>query len=180
MNVEKLIEGCKKKNTQAQAELYQLLSAKLFGICLKYSRSYAEAQDNLQDGFLLLFDKIKQFSGNGSFEGWAKKVMLNHVLLQYRKIPFLELVHDVPDEEQDFEIEDDGITVEFLTQIIQELPERYRLVFNLFVTDGFAHKDIAEMLQINVGTSKSNLARAKFILKEKIENHQNKKLKNAK
>lgn len=180
MSLDALIEGCKKKNTNAQAKIYELLSAKLFGICLKYSRSYAEAQDNLQDGFLLLFDKINQFNGTGSFEGWSKRLVLNYVLQQYRKLPFLELVHDVADENVEIEIDDDEISMEFLTQIIQELPDRYRLVFNLFVADGFAHKDIAEMLKINIGTSKSNLARAKMILKEKIDAHQNKIMKNAK
>lgn len=179
MSLEALIEGCKKKNAKSQEELYQLLSGKLFAICLKYSRSYAEAQDNLQDGFLLIFDKISQFKNNGSFEGWAKKLMVNHVLQQYRKTPFLELVNDIVDETE-VEIEDDNISMDFLLKIIQELPDRYRLVFNLYVIDGYPHKEISEMLSINIGTSKSNLARAKMILKEKIDSCHHKTVPSAK
>lgn len=179
MSLETLIEGCKKKNTKSQEELYQLLSGKLFAISLKYSRSYAEAQDNLQDGFLIIFDKINQFKNTGSFEGWAKRLMVNYILQQYRKTPFLELVNDVVDDTE-IEIEDDDISMDFLLKIIQDLPDRYRLVFNLYVIDDYSHKEIAEMLAINIGTSKSNLARAKMILKEKIDAYHHKTVPSAK
>ena len=145
-----------------------MYSGKLFAICLKYSRSYAEAQDNLQDGFLIIFDKIVQFKNTGSLEGWLKRLMINHVLQQYRKTPFLELVNDVVDDTE-IELDDDAVNLDFLLKIIQELPDRYRLVFNLYVIDDYSHKEIAEMLGINIGTSKSNLSRAKVILKEKID-----------
>ena len=145
-----------------------MYSGKLFAICLKYSRSYAEAQDNLQDGFLIIFDKIVQFKNTGSLEGWLKRLIINHVLQQYRKTPFLELVNDVVDDTE-IELDDDAVNLDFLLKIIQELPDRYRLVFNLYVIDDYSHKEIAEMLGINIGTSKSNLSRAKVILKEKID-----------
>ena len=179
MNLESLIQGCQNKNTKSQEQLYQMYSGKLFAICLKYSRSYAEAQDNLQDGFLLIFEKINQFKNTGSIEGWLKRLMINHVLQQYRKAPFLELVNDVADDNE-IEIEDDAIPLDFLLKIIQELPDRYRLVFNLYVIDDYSHKEIADMLGITIGTSKSNLSRAKAILKEKIDVHNLKEVPTAK
>ncbi|WP_300570466.1 sigma-70 family RNA polymerase sigma factor [Flavobacterium sp.] len=168
MSLPILIQGCLDKNTKSQEQLYHLFAAKLFSVCLKYSRNYAEAEDNLQDGFLIIFDKIGQYKSSGSFEGWAKRVMINNVLQQYRKTSFLELVNDVVDDAS-IEIDDDNISIEILLKLIQELPDRYRLVFNLYVMDDYSHKEIAEMLGITTGTSKSNLARAKMILKEKID-----------
>ena len=170
--IENLLHECKNNNTQAQEQLYKLLAPKLFAVSLKYSRSYEEAQDNLQESFLIIFDKLKQFNGNGSFEGWAKRLVVNYVLQQYRKQgAFMELVSDKIPNVEDVEIDDESVSMEFLLKIIQELPDRYRLVFNLYVVDGYSHKEIAEMLEITDGTSKSNLARAKMILKEKIQNY---------
>ncbi len=167
---DKLLQECKKNNSHAQEQLYKLLAPKLFAVSLKYSRNYEEAQDNLQESFLILFEKINQFQGNGSFEGWAKRLVINYVLQQYRKeINFLELVTDQLPNIEEVEIDDDGVSMEFLLKIIQELPDRYRLVFNLYVIDGYSHKEIANILEISEGTSKSNLARAKMNLKEKIE-----------
>ena len=173
MDLKQLIDDCKNNNRKAQEQLYRLYSPKLFAVCLKYSRNYAEAQDNLQDGFILIFKKIEQFSFKGSFEGWLKRVMINNVLQQYRNQTFLSLVNEDVAEDYEVEIEEDNISMDYLLKIIQELPDRYRLVFNLYVIDGFSHADIAEMLTINVGTSKSNLARARMILKEKIEQQKN-------
>ena len=178
MSLPALIQGCLEKNTKSQEQLYQLYSGKLFSVCLKYSRNYAEAEDNLQDGFLIIFDKIGQYKFAGSFDGWAKRLMTNNVLQQYRKTPFLELVNDVVDETE-IEIDDD-VSLEFLLKIIQELPDRYRLVFNLYVMDDYSHKEIADMLGITIGTSKSNLARAKMNLKEKIDQLQEKIFPSAK
>ncbi len=138
-------------------------------MCLKYSRNYEEAQDNLQESFLIIFDKINQYKNSGSFEGWAKRIVINYVLQQYRKQNVFEIVSEKIPAEEELEIDDDSISIEFLTKIIQELPDRYRLVFNLYVLDGYSHKEISEMLGINIGTSKSNLARAKAILKTKID-----------
>ena len=177
MDIKQLINDCQKNDRKAQEQLYRLYAPKLFSVCLKYSRNYTEAQDNLQDGFLIIFDKIDQFSFKGSFDGWLKRVMVNHVLQQYRQETFLSLVkEDVPDDEE-IEIDDEDISLEYLLKIIQELPNQYRLVFNLYVLDGYSHQKIAEMLTINLGTSKSNLARAKMILREKIELFKNKEFK---
>jgi RNA polymerase sigma-70 factor (ECF subfamily) len=158
LGLEQLINACKENDTKAQEQLYRLFSSKLFAVCLKYSRNYAEAQDNLQDGFMIIFNKIGQYTFKGSFEGWIKRIMVNNVNT------------DIPDEVE-VEIDADTISLEYLMKIIQELPDRYRLVFNLYAIDGYPHKEIAEMLEITTGTSKSNLARARIILKEKIEKY---------
>jgi RNA polymerase sigma-70 factor (ECF subfamily) len=155
-----------------------MLSPKLFAVCLKYSRNYEEAQDNLQEGFLLLFEKIGQYSFKGSFEGWAKRVVINYVLQQYRKQGVFEIVSEQIPDAVEVEIDGDEVSLDFLMECIQGLPDRYRLVFNLYVLDGYSHKEIAEMLSINIGTSKSNLARAKVILKEKIESNSKEKFPN--
>lgn len=169
MGIDQLIQDCQKNSIRAQEQLYRLLAPKLFSACLKYSRNRADAEDNLQDGFLLIFQKIGQFQFKGSFEGWAKRVMINNVLQKYRSEGVFELVSENMPDEAEVEVEPDSISMEYLVSIIQELPDRYRMVFNLYVIDGFSHKEIATMLNITDGTSKSNLARARIILKEKIE-----------
>lgn len=170
MITEQIINDCKKNNSKAQEQIYNFYSPKLFSLCLKYSRNYAEAQDNLQDGFLLIFDKIKSYNFKGSFEGWIKRVMINNVLQQYRTKSFLSIVNE--DVEEEVEVEyDETVSVEFLTKIIQDLSDRYRLVFNLYVFENYSHQEIADSLGISVGTSKSNLSRARMILKDKIENN---------
>lgn len=134
----------------------------------------------MQDGFILIFKKIGQYQFKGSFEGWAKRVMINNVLQKYRTEGIFELVSENTPEEAEVEIEADDVSMEFLVRIIQELPDRYRMVFNLYAIDGFSHKEIAEMLGITTGTSKSNLARARIILKEKIESQQGNTIPSAK
>jgi RNA polymerase sigma factor (sigma-70 family) len=165
--LEKLISECKKNQPKAQEQLYRLFEKKFFGLCLKYSANYADAQDNLQDGFLIIFKKINQYSGKGSFEGWAKKILINNALQKYKGVRFMEVLTDnIPD--VDVEI-DNEIPLDFLMQIIQELPDQYRIVFSLYVLDDYSHKEISEMLNISSGTTKSNLHRARLLLKEKIE-----------
>jgi len=171
LGLKQLIENCKNNDTQAQSELYKLFSSKLFSVCLKYSRNTAEAEDNLQDAFLTIFEKIKQFKHKGSFEGWLKRITVNTVLQRYRKEKVFDIITDEIAEDNDIDIEDNDVSIDYLLKIIQELPDRYRLVFNLYVLDGYSHNDIAQMLEINIGTSKSNLARARQILKKTIENY---------
>ena len=173
MIIDQLINDCKKGNTKAFEQIYRLLSPKVFAVCLKYSRNYEEAQDNLQEGFLLIYEKINQFHFKGSFEGWAKRVVINYILQQYRNQGIFEIISENLPDDSEIEVDEENVSLEFLTKIIQELPDRYRLVFNLYVMDGYSHKEIAEMLEINIGTSKSNLARAKAILKNKIEENTN-------
>lgn len=175
MSLEQLINNCKKNDIKAQETLYRLYSSKLFSVCLKYSRNYEEAQDNLQEGFLLIFDKIDQFSFKGSFEGWIKRLMVNYILQQYRKETFLNIVkEEIADDIEEVEIDDENVSMDYLLKIIQELPDKYRLVFNLYAIDGYSHQEISDMLKISVGTSKSNLSRARVILKDKIESNNGK------
>ena len=172
MTLDELIIQCKKQDTKAQGELYNKYSRILFGICLRYSPNYAEAEDNLQDAFHTIFKKVEQYKGKGSFEGWIKRVTVNTVLQKYRKQRSFEIVSEeqVADE-ADLDIDSEEIPLDYLLKIIQELPDRYRLVFSMYVMDGYQHKEIAELLGISDGTSKSNLARARIILKNKIEEY---------
>jgi RNA polymerase sigma factor (sigma-70 family) len=168
VGLDQIINDCKKNCPLAQEQLYEIFSKKLFGVCLKYSTSYPDAEDNLQDGFLIIFEKINQFNFKGSFEGWAKRIIINNALQKFRDVRFMEVIHDnIPDEE--IEIDDQNLSIDYLMQIIQELPDQYRLVFSLYVLDEYSHKEVAAMLKITTGTTKSNLARARVILKEKIE-----------
>ena len=172
MSLEQLIEQCKKNDTQAQSQIYKLFASKLFSICLKYSRNYVEAEDNLQDAYVTIFKKINQFKGKGSFEGWLKRITINTALQRYRSIGVYDIINeDQIEGEISLEISDDDVSLDFLLKIIQELPDRYRLVFNLYALDDYSHKEISNLLNISVGTSKSNLARARLILKDKIEEY---------
>lgn len=164
MILEQIIHDCKKNDRKAQEQLYRQFAPKMFSLCLKYSRNYAEAQDNLQEAFLLIFEKIQQYEFKGAFEGWLKRVVINYILHQYRKKRLLNSIDDQDFENVEVELEE-GISVEFLMKIIQELPDRYRLVFNLNVFENYTHQEIADALGISVGTSKSNLSRAKLVLK---------------
>lgn len=171
MSLEQLIERCKKNDAQAQGQLYKLYASKLFSICLKYSRNYAEAEDNLQDAYLTIFKKIEQFKSQGSLEGWMKRIAINTALQRYRGVGVFDIINEDQIEDVSVEIDDDAISIDFLLNIIQDLPDRYRLVFNLYALDDYSHKEIADLLNISTGTSKSNLARARMILKDKIEQY---------
>jgi RNA polymerase sigma-70 factor (ECF subfamily) len=172
LTLDKLIQGCKDKDARAQGELYKRYSGILFSICLRYSPNKTEAEDNLQDSFITIFNKAEQFKDKGSFEGWIKRITVNTVLQKYRK----QKVFDIKDEGQiedtaDEEVLDEGLPLDYLLKIIQELPDQYRLVFSMYVLDGYSHREIGELLGISTGTSKSNLARARGILKIKINTH---------
>lgn len=169
MGLEQLIKKCKKQELKAQEQLYRLYSAKLFSVSLKYSGNYAQAEDNLQDAFLTIFKKIAQYKNKGSFEGWMKRIVINTALQRYRKQQVFEIVDEENLKAPEVEVDDESLSLDFLLKTVQQLPDRYRAVFNLYALDGFSHKEIAKMLDISVGTSKSNLARARGILKEKIE-----------
>lgn len=151
--------------------MYRTYSAVLFGICLKYSRNKTEAEDNLHDSFMTIFEKIHQFRSQGSFEGWLKRITVNTVLQKYRREQPLTLVAEAFDSEDDEPaVGLDDIQMGTLLKLIQELPRKYRITFNMYVLDGYTHKEISEALGTSEGTSKSNLARARSILKEKIRN----------
>ena len=155
---------------EAQSKVYHLFADKLFAVCLKYSKNYQDAEDNLQDSFLTIFAKIKQYKYKGSFEGWLKRITINTANQKYREKAPLQIVKEVADEieEEEVDLENTGFTVAILLVLIQQLPDRYRMVFNLFVLDEYSHKEIAALLNISEGTSKSNLSRARKILKEKL------------
>ncbi|TXE19044.1 RNA polymerase sigma factor [Psychroserpens burtonensis] len=171
MSLDQLIERCKHDDAQAQGQLYKLYASKLFSVCLKYSRNYVEAEDNLQDAYLTIFKKIGQFKSQGSLEGWMKRITINTALQRYRSVGVFDIVNEDQIEDVTVEVDDDDVSIDYLLSIIQELPDRYRLVFNLYALDDYSHKEIAAMLTISTGTSKSNLARARMILKEKIKHY---------
>lgn len=169
MSLEELIDHCKQGDRKAQAQLYRKYASILFGISLKYSRNKTEAEDNLHDSFMTIFNKIDQYSGKGSFEGWMKRITVNTVLQKYRKEEHLNVVSENTEEVIEIDSGFEDINLQTLLQYIQELPNKYRLTFNMYVLDGFSHKEISQKLGTSIGTSKSNLARARMILKEKIE-----------
>ncbi len=171
--LDQIIEKCRQGDRKAAEKIYRMFSAKMFAICLRFSQNRAEAEDTLQDGFIKLFDSIGQYSGKGSFEGWIKKIFINLSLEKFRNKHQLQLVEEVPDiVESDI---DDAVDIPsgVLAGFVEQLPERYRLVFNLYVMEEMQHKDIAMALGITEGTSKSNLARAREILKRKVREYLN-------
>ena len=172
MSLEQLIENCIKQDAKAQSQLYKQYASKLFSVCLKYSNNYVEAEDNLHDAFITVFSKIDQYKNKGSFEGWLKRIAINTALQRYREnVGVFDIINEGNIKDVSVDINEDDVSLEFLLKIIQELPDRYRLIFNLYVLDGYSHVEISELINISVGTSKSNLARARLILKDKIENY---------
>ena len=143
-------------------------------MCLKYSRTYQDAQDTLQDSFLMIFKDIKKFKHKGSFEEWAKRVTINVALQKFRKKSILKFdtieENQLTEEEITVDVDEKNISLSFLLSLINELPPKYQLVFNLYVLDGYSHQEISEVLNISTGTSKSNLFRARKLLQNKINN----------
>jgi RNA polymerase sigma factor (sigma-70 family) len=169
--IENIIEGCRRKNQDAQRLLYEMFSATMFGVCLRYAGSRDDAQDILHEGFLKIFEKIGQFESRGSFEGWIRRIMVNTALEKYRndhKSVTIqeELVEYDPHLSTEMR---DNVTEKELLRIIEDLTPQYRIVFNLYAIEGYSHKEISEMLEISEGTSKSNLSRARAILQEKVK-----------
>tara|TARA_R110002033_G_scaffold93809_3_gene143025 strand:- start:833 stop:1378 length:546 start_codon:yes stop_codon:yes gene_type:complete len=172
VSLDKLIKNCIKQDAQAQSQLYKQFASKLFSVCLKYSKNYAQAEDNLHDAFITIFSKIEQYNNKGSFEGWLKRIAINTSLQRYREdVGVYDITNEGNIEDVSVDINEDDVSIDYLLKIIQELPDRYRLVFNLYVLDGYSHVEISELINISTGTSKSNLARARLILKDKIEDY---------
>jgi RNA polymerase sigma factor (sigma-70 family) len=150
-----------------------MYSARMFGVCLRYAGSKEDAQDVLHEGFMKIFEKIEQYEGRGSFEGWIRRIMVNTALEKYRgEHKVIRLQEDM--KEYDNYSSDDSaesITVSELLLMIRDLSPQYRIVFNLYAIEGFSHKEISEMLNISEGTSKSNLSRARMILQEKVKHY---------
>ncbi len=166
-----LIEGCRKEDPVSLEQLYRQFSAAMYGLCLQYASSEEDAQDILQDGFIKVFSKISQVQDPKAFPGWIRRVMINTALERYRSQAVMQRVDDTAgvwnNQVTDEVLE--AINAEALVEMIRELTPRYRMVFNLYAIEGYNHKEIGEMLGISEGTSKSNLSRARVILQEKVK-----------
>lgn len=166
--LKKIVKGCIKQNKVDQHKLYTMFSAKMYGVCLRYSSSIHDAQDILQEGFIKVFDNLHTFKWQGSLEGWMKKIMIHSAIEKYR----LRVNHVNTEElwnSSGFFFENEGpskVALEELLNMIQELPDQYRMVFNLSVIEGYNHKEIGQQLGILESTSRSNLARARQILQQ--------------
>lgn len=178
--LDQIIKDCSKGKSKAQEILYVEFAPKMLGVCMRYSKDLAEAEDTLQDGFIKIFKSIKSYKFKGSFEGWMRRVMVNTALEKYRQNKKIQLVEEPIEIKEDDEDESSSsdISLDILLRMVQELPDRYRMVFSLYVLDGYPHNEIAEEMEISVGTSKSNLARARAILKVKVKEYLGKKEKN--
>lgn len=161
MNDAQLVEAVLRGDVQAQRSLYERFARKMFGVCLRYSGSREEAEDFLQEGFIRVFQKISSFKGGGVLEAWIRKVMVNTALEQLRKqkIEWAE-ANQLPEEGHEPEIIS-KMETGVLLEAIGKMPYGYKIIFNLFAIEGYGHGEIASMLNISEGTSKSQYARAR-------------------
>ncbi len=169
-NLESLIEQCRSQNGKAQRLLYDRLSPKMLGVCRRYIGDLSEAETVLVTGFLKVFNKIDQFSGTGNFEGWVRRIMVNESLLYLRKNKSMYLDVDIEEAhiEPNYGQADYLFEEQELLEMINNLPVGYRTVFNLYAIEGYSHKEIGEQMGINENTSKSQLSRARSILKNEV------------
>ena len=167
------IERCLDNNSKAQEELYKHFAPKMFGICLRYAKNQMEAEDVLQEGFIKVFRYLKDYRSEGSLEGWIRRTMVNTAInfykkkTKYQKEISLDQTEPISNEE---ESAIDKLSAKELLDMIRELPDGYRMVFNLNVIEGYTHKEIGVMLNISENTSKSQLSRARGVLQEKLKN----------
>lgn len=171
MTEEQLIEGCKKGKRQAQEELYNTFSKKMMGVCMRYAGERETARDLLQEGFIKVFTKIKDYSGSGSFEGWMRKIFVNGALEYLRMNDAMRETVDLDKIESTQASVSSPIktlTASELMELIKSLPAGYRTVFNLFAIEGYSHKEIGLMLNIAESSSRSQLAHARQILQSKV------------
>ncbi|MCX7862844.1 MAG: sigma-70 family RNA polymerase sigma factor [Bacteroidales bacterium] len=173
MNEKQIIEQCLKNDRTAQKVLYQTYAPKMYAVCMRYSGKRLEADDILQEAFIKVFKYLPTFRFQGSFEGWIRKIVVNTALDHIKR--YVEPMEEIDDNVSDtFIIDADevisGLTMQELIALIQELPEGKRLIFNLYVFEGYSHKEIAEMLGISVMTSKGQFSKAKKMLQEKLLN----------
>ena len=169
--IEDIIRGCAEGKQEFQRLLYDEFAAKMYGLCLQYSKDSEEAKDILQEGFIKVFKSIGQFSFSGSFSGWIRRVFVNTAIESFRnkKMKFSDV--EIQNVSEPFAFDDiiAEMSAKEILKLVQELSPRYRLVFNLYAIEGYTHKEIAEKLNISDGTSKSNLARARVILQNKVK-----------
>ena len=173
MTDEQIVNGCIQKNALAQEYLYNKFSRKMMGVCLRYSDSQEEGEDVLQNGFISVFENIGSFKGTGSLEGWIRKIMTNTALTNIRKNK--KLKQNIELDSVEFMLPsntyiNDNFAAKDLLKIIQTLPLGFKTVFNLYAIEGYSHQEIAKLMKITEGTSKSNLSRARVILQKKVIN----------
>lgn len=166
-----LIRECIAGNRSMQQELYDRFAGKMYAVCLRYAGNAEDAQDLLQEGFIKVYRNLEKFRAEGSFEGWIRRVFVNTSIEHFRKKSYLYSIS----EKEESVIEDadisalDNLGEKDIIKLIQELSPGYRTVFNLYVIEGYSHKEIGNILGISEGTSKSQLARAKAILQRKVQ-----------
>lgn len=171
----RLIDGCLLNKRHCQRQLYEILSGKMYAVCMRYCSNQDTAQDILQEGWIKVFSNLEKYREAGSFEGWVRRIFINTAVEHYRKESRL---YPVSDNEAALEriptvdFQEDNLEVEGLMNMVQNLSAGYRTVFNLYVIEGYSHKEISEMLKISEGTSKSQLARARYILQKQIQEAQ--------
>jgi len=165
-----LIEGCIRGDRKMQRELYQRFAPKMYGVCLRYAGNAEEAEDILQEGFIKVFNKISSFRSEGSFEGWIRRIFVNTAIEHFRKKTYLQPITEYEEEtvEGKYLSVLDNMAEKDIIQLVQQLSPGYRTVFNMYVVEGYTHKQIAEALGISEGTSKSQLSRAKLILQDLV------------
>ncbi len=165
-----LIEGCRHNERAAQKALYEQMAGKMFALCCRYVKDRLEAEDVLVTAFTKMFERIDQFKGEGSFEGWVRKIVVNEALSYLRKNKSMYLTTEIEaaDREPDFNNMGNQLEAEDLLKLVAALPEGYRIVFNLYAIDGYTHKEIATQLGISENTSKSQLSRARGYLQNKL------------
>ncbi len=169
LSEQELIDGCRKGNRSLQNALYERYCRKMMVVCLRYSKTTAEAEDILQEGFVKVFNGLKDFRHESKLETWITRIMVNTALNQQRKKLYLYPMVDVDDMDiPDNEISVAGVHFTQLLEMIQSLPHGCQIVFNLFAMEGYNHKEIAQMLGISEGTSKSQYARARGLLQQKL------------
>ncbi len=173
LSCESFLNGCRLGDAKAQKAVYDLLSPKMFSLCLRYMGNREDAEDTLQEGFVTLFSKIGSYSGEGSFEGWARKIFVNTALMSLRKKDLLKNSEELDGIR---EVAGSGVTqlqkigYAELMGMIRSLPPGYRTVFNMYVVEGYSHREISKALGISEVTSRSQLSRARAMMKDKIEN----------
>lgn len=172
LSEKELIQRCKAKDKKAEKQLYERYAPKMWGVCIRFAKNRMGAEDIMQEGFVKVFDKLEQYNDQGSFEGWIRKTIVNTAINHYKKNINHNKELDIDEVTIKNQLEPrviDQLTVNELMEVIRELPEGYRLVFNLFVVEGYSHKEIAEKLDITENTSKSQLSRARNVLQQQIE-----------
>jgi RNA polymerase sigma-70 factor (ECF subfamily) len=170
-----LIEGCRKRDRHAQRFLFEHYSGRMLALCFRYVKDRMDAEDVMVVAFTKVFDRINQYKGEGSFEGWIRRVMVNESLtyLRKNKSMYLETDIEAAEREPDYDKLETELEAEDLRKLIADLPTGYRIVFNLYAIDGFSHQEIAAQLGVSENTSKSQLSRARAVLQRKLSEIEN-------